>query len=163
MTKKKIIAGGVLILGIVLVAIVFFLEFKKDKVPNESLPADHVLTMPDGSRVRVRLASTPGAREEGLSGFKSLPDDQGMLFLFPSAGSYPFWMKDMDFPIDIVWLRHTDAHTLQVVGMKTNFTPDSYPSEYAPSDTADAVLEINSGNAAKWGIGSSPAQILTYY
>lgn len=163
MTKKKIIAAGVLILGIVLVAIVFFLELKRHRVPNESLPSSHIMTTVDGQQIKVRIADTEKEREDGLSGFPSLPDDQGMLFIFPTAGNYPFWMKDMSFPLDIIWLKSTNAQTFQVVGVKADFTPDSYPAEYAPKGDADAVLEINSGDAARWGIVNGSNQILTYY
>jgi uncharacterized membrane protein (UPF0127 family) len=160
--KKKIIVAGVLTLGVAL-AIVFFLFLKRHGPVNESLPLDHSVIFPNGHQVQVRIAQSQKQREGGLSGFNQMDNNQGMLFLFNQPGRYPFWMKDMSFPLDIIWLIKKDQHTFQVVGIKSEFTPDSYPSEFDPGQNADAVLEINSGKAAQWGLDRKNSNILTFY
>ena len=55
----------------------------------------------------------PEERSQGLSGRPNLAAGTGMLFVFEQAGSYAFWMKDMRFPLDMVWI---DAQCLQVPG-----------------------------------------------
>ncbi len=52
----------------------------------------------------VAVADTLVKRDRGLSGREPLLVNQGMYFIFPVALSYGFWMKEMNFPIDIVWI-----------------------------------------------------------
>src|SRR3989344_6539540 len=52
----------------------------------------------------VDIADNALTRAQGLSGRSSLGEREGLFFLFSSAGNYGFWMKGMNFPIDIVWL-----------------------------------------------------------
>lgn len=105
-----------------------------------------------GEKIEVRVADDPAERQLGLSYFKTLPDDQGMLFLFEKLGNYPFWMKDMNFPIDIVWLRRTSADTFEVVYIAEGVDPSTYPQTIDPKTDADAVLEVGAGRAKNFGI-----------
>ena len=57
-----------------------------------------------GQSVKVDLALTAAEQMQGLSGRTELKENEGMLFIFPQSGNYPFWMKDMNFPIDMIWL-----------------------------------------------------------
>src|ERR1043166_4776967 len=58
----------------------------------------------DGAPVVVEVASTETQREQGLSGRSALPSGRGMLFVFDADAEWGFWMKDMSFAIDMVWL-----------------------------------------------------------
>lgn len=101
--------------------------------------------------VDVDIVKTNEDMALGLSGRKSLAANQGMLFIFAQAGSYGFWMKDMNFNLDIVWL--DDHH--RVVDMKTDFipcTPQDCPV-YKPKVDAKYVLEVNAGYCRLQGIG----------
>lgn len=64
-----------------------------------------------------------------------------MLFVFAEAEQYSFWMKDMNYPIDIVWI---DANR-QVVAITENATPESYPLKFTPPVPVKYVLEVRSG------------------
>ena len=75
-----------------------------------------------GTKFKVDLALTPNAREQGLSGRKELKKNEGMLFVFNNMGKYSFWMKDMNFNIDIIWIH--DAR--KVVYIKQNALSKSY-------------------------------------
>ena len=86
----------------------------------------------------------------GLSYRKFLPSDQGMLFIFPESGSYGFWMKDMNFSLDMVWLDQDK----KVVGIVTNATPESYPDVFMPPSLIKYVLELNAGVAGKMGMAT---------
>lgn len=102
----------------------------------------------------VEIADTPLARIQGLSGRSSLKSDEGMLFLFSRAGKYGFWMKGMQFPIDIVWIR--EGHVLGVtqdVSLNSQNSVFSLPVYYPPGPV-DMVLEINAGRAAALGISA---------
>ncbi len=96
---------------------------------------------------KVELATTPQARVKGLSGRKFLPVGTGMLFIFPEKARHRFWMPDMNFPIDIIWI--TDG---QVAGVEHNvsyFFDPNEPVFYSPLVPVEYVLEVNSGVAKK--------------
>jgi uncharacterized membrane protein (UPF0127 family) len=54
--------------------------------------------------VEVRIADTDEKRRVGLSETGSLPDGEGMLFVHDDHGPHGYWMKNMSFPIDIVFV-----------------------------------------------------------
>ncbi len=102
----------------------------------------------NNERLNVVLANTPSQRSKGLSGRESLPKDQGMLFAFEEASEYCFWMQDMKFPLDIVWLDSSK----KVIHIEESVSPQSYPDTYCPDNKAQYVLEVNAGQAKMLGI-----------
>lgn len=96
-----------------------------------------------GEKILVRVADMPREREQGLSGVERLADNEGMLFLFDKPDRYVFWMKDMNFALDIIWLKKVSQNTYQVVYLEENVLPDSYPQTFSPDEDSDAVLELN--------------------
>lgn len=91
--------------------------------------------------IQIELADTPEKRNLGLSGRENLPPRTGMLFTFDQPGKWGFWMKDMHFPIDIIWLdgNYRPIHAAESI------TPQSYPKTFYPPAPATYVLEINAG------------------
>lgn len=109
----------------------------------------------DKTCVDLEIAKSPEAMARGLSGREKLGAVQGMLFAFDMDGSYGFWMKDMKFNLDILWLDGSG----RVVYVQENLPPCT-PQEcpvYKPQQTARYVLEVNAGFAAKHGIKSGSA------
>ncbi len=100
------------------------------------------------SVIKVQLADTDATREQGLSGVKFLEENSGMLFVFPNSSLYGFWMKDMNFALDIVWI---DEYK-QVVAIEENVSTSTYPSVFYPPVAVKYVLEINSGKAKDFGL-----------
>ncbi len=96
------------------------------------------------------VAKNPTTREKGLSGYESLDDDKGMLFIFPTTLIAEFWMKDMNFPIDIVWI-NSDK---KIVGVSSDVSPESYPKTFSSPSKVQFVLEVNSGFAEKFGLAT---------
>lgn len=96
----------------------------------------------------VDRVSSPAAVARGLSGRVSLADKEGMLFVFPKPAVYRFWMKEMCFPIDIIWI----GADKKVVGFSENLAPESYPEAFAPPGPVRYVLEVNAGWVRKHGI-----------
>jgi len=90
----------------------------------------------------VYLAQTEQEHESGLSGFEAIKSNQGMLFIFDLAQKPSFWMKDMKFPIDIIWINNN-----QVVDITKNLPVqyDSNLTRYFPNVEVDRVLEVNAG------------------
>lgn len=102
-------------------------------------------------KVYVEVADDDAERARGLSGRESLPADWGMLFVFERPGVYSFWMYEMRFPLDIIWINET----LQVAFIVENAPPCTMLtvcSPYVPNVTAKYVLEINAGLVEKYGI-----------
>jgi uncharacterized membrane protein (UPF0127 family) len=110
--------------------------------------------------LQVEVANTEAAREQGLSNRESLAPDSGMLFVFETPGQYAFWMKDMKFPLDFVWIR--DGRVVEV----TSNVPVERGVEaaqlknYRPAEEIDSMLELNAGWAAAHSIQvNSPALV----
>lgn len=102
---------------------------------------------PNGT-IHALTAISLSRQKKGLSGRDSLSADQGMLFFFSNEGEHPFWMKDMRFPLDIVWI----SSTTEVVGISPDISPDTYPEAFFPPSPISYVLELNAGQAEKFGI-----------
>ncbi len=118
-------------------------------------PADQKAEGPslviNAKKISLEIADTPEKRTQGLSGRESLSDDSGMLFIFDSAGIYSFWMKDMNFPLDFIWIKDK-----KVVDLNENIPPPSQtggnPQVVNPKENADMVLEVNAGFIKENGI-----------
>ncbi len=91
------------------------------------------------------IADTPSKRTQGLSGRKELSQSGGMLFIFDYPTIPKFWMKDMLFPIDIIWI----GENKHVVSVSENLPPDSYPEVFSPQGPIKYVLEVSAGFALK--------------
>jgi hypothetical protein len=79
-----------------------------------------------------------------------MPLDHGMLFLL-GPGMHTFWMKDMRFPLDIIWIR--DGVAVEIAAnMPAPTSSIGLPAIHEPLVEADAVLEINAGQAKALGI-----------
>lgn len=98
--------------------------------------------------IEAQVVDEPQTLAKGLSGRDSLGINQGMLFIFDRETTHYFWMKDMKFSIDIIWL---DA-SKKVVHMETRVSPDTYPTKFNNKTPALYVLEVPSGRAAELGI-----------
>lgn len=97
------------------------------------------------AQLQVRFADTPAERAQGLSGSPPLRDDEGMLFVFPQPERPGFWMKDMRFPIDILWI----SGEKRVIGFEEQVVPESYPRAYRPTEDILYVLEVPEGFVKK--------------
>jgi len=98
--------------------------------------------------VEAEVADREDTRTLGLSGRDQLEEGEGMWFVFPSDDHHSFWMKDMNFPIDILWF----DKDLKVVSIKENAMPESYPNSFTPSSFDRYVLEVPSGFAKKYEV-----------
>jgi len=100
----------------------------------------------------VEVADSILSRAQGLSGRDSLKNNHGMLFIFESPASYGFWMKDMKFAIDIIWIADDT-----VVGFVENVPPPTGMGldglrQYSPPRPVGKVLEVNAGTVNAKGI-----------
>lgn len=107
-----------------------------------------------GIQWNVEIVDSAMKRSKGLSHRDFLAYDKGMLFVFDSSDYYYFWMKDMRFPLDIIWIRSTGPDTGIVVEADENVQPLSFSTfqRFSPSEPVDLVLEVNAGQYEKFGI-----------
>lgn len=137
----QIFYRGVLILvGISL--FFFFLHKIERPIPTSPTEPSPTATF-GGVSLRLDYATTTASRELGLGNRMSVPDDYGMLFVFPKDGLYGFWMKDTLVPLDMFWL---DAQG-HVVFISENVATSSYPNVFYPTRPARYVLETAAGFA----------------
>lgn len=92
--------------------------------------------------ILVEVAQTPKQIQQGLSHRAHLDADSGMLFILPKKHQARFWMKDMNFPLDLVWLDQN-----HIVGFDLNLPPEgSQPQHiYSSPKAVDMVLELPAG------------------
>lgn len=104
----------------------------------------------DLTNFHLDLATTDAERELGLGGRNTMADDEGMLFVFDKPGIYPFWMKGMQFSLDLIWLN--GDRVVDVATLPPPASGDVIPATHTPLHLADKVLEINAGTAKALGI-----------
>ena len=91
--------------------------------------------------LRVEVADTDQKRVQGLSGRPSLAKNEGILFVFEEPGRYGFWMKDMNFSIDIIWI----GQDKKVVEIMNTIVPETFPEVFYSKEPIQYVLEVNAG------------------
>ena len=96
-----------------------------------------------GKTYNVQVAETQYFLEKGLSGHKPLQTNEGMFFIFQKPGNYGFWMKDMSFPLDIVWI----GGDFRVTHIEKAVAPETYPKVFYPGVDSVYVLEFASGQS----------------
>lgn len=93
----------------------------------------------------VELADTVEKQLLGLSGRESLPQNGGMLFIFSESHRYTFWMKNMNFPLDIIWIKDGRVFEINANAQPEPGVKDSELKIFIPSQAVDRVLEVNAG------------------
>ena len=154
--KKSLIA--LLALCIVLALGYFFLISTQTKPSDTTIKFDHRFRLAE-YEISVILAEKPEEKSRGLSGFPSLKEDQGMLFDFTGQNLMPtFWMKDMLFSIDIVWISQGKVTGFEEYIPKPFSNNDADLKLYTSPTIVDYVLELPAGwvrrHSAKKGSGA---------
>lgn len=133
-----------LILGLILILGSIFLFFERISFREDQTKIVKI----NGTSIEVEVVDTSETRAQGLSGREVLPEGTGMLFIFNNPGQYEFWMKDMNFAIDIVWIKED----FYIVGIEKNVSPGTFPQIFYPSQDIKYVLELPSGYTEKYSI-----------
>jgi hypothetical protein len=137
MRNPFLILGIFIILIIVIIKIDYF---------NSQLPRAEI----NGHSFSLYLAKTSQDQAVGLAKFNKIDKNQGMLFIFSKPDYYSFWMKNMKFPIDIIFINKNIIVDIfqNVPSQKNN---DNLPI-YTTKNKADKVLELNSGITSEYKI-----------
>ena len=97
--------------------------------------------------IKVELADDSPKQIKGLSGKDKLGENSGMFFVYNKPGIRSVWMKDMKFPIDIIWIDENK----KIIGIESGVKPESYPKSFESPEPVKYILETNSGLAEKYG------------
>ncbi len=93
--------------------------------------------------LNVEISADAFTRTRGLSGRESLCENCAMVFIFGQESKYSFWMKDMNFPLDILYIKGDEIveifKNVQVLDDMNEIM------EVFPNKKADKVLELNAG------------------
>ena len=101
-------------------------------------------------KIIAEIANTDQSRQNGLSFREKLDENSGMLFVFNTPLKPFFWMKDMKFPLDMIWIMDN-----KIVDINNNVpipkpdTPLNQLPKYSPKEKVNYVLEVNGGFADK--------------
>ncbi len=144
--------GILIILFIVAIILttIFMLIGKKEAVSEQQNPPPIPSLSINGHLINLEIADTVQKRTAGLSGRSSLPQDTGMLFIFDSPQKYQFWMYEMKFPLDFIWL---DGNKVVQIDENVPAPAENGPiAAISPKYAADKILEVNVGFIESTGI-----------
>lgn len=101
-------------------------------------------------QIKATIVDTADERKKGLGKRDELPIGDGMLFVFDKSDIYSIWMKDMRFPIDIIWIEDLPAGEKKIVDISENALAepgkkDNELKVYRPNAQARYILEMNAG------------------
>jgi len=144
----------IIILSGLIIVLFIILYFKKS-------PTKYTTVKIKDTKIRAEIADTLMKRTKGLMFRKSLPVSDGMLFVFDNEDYHSFWMMNMSFPIDIIFI-NKDKKVVDIV--KNAQLCKLNCSSYKPKEKAMYVLEVNANFTEKYKIriGSTPEFQLNY-
>jgi uncharacterized membrane protein (UPF0127 family) len=153
--KEKIIVGtSAVILAILIIFFVhnFFSITRTLSLPstvwNGETPAVNLEWSLPGDTINLVIASTSVEQEFGLGDRASLASTSGMFFVFEKPDDYGFWMKGMEFSLDIIWL----DQNFKIIHIEQDLSPSTYPQVFYPGSPAKYVIEVNAGTAAHFSL-----------
>lgn len=147
--RKTSTTSSIVLLVITLVIVVIGMLFVQGSKSGMYLRASN-------SVYTLAVAGTPAAQEKGLGGRAWMPQHEGMIFVFDTPDTVCFWMKDMHFAIDMIWLNEAK----KVVHLQSDVAPGSYPKRYCPPMPAKYVVELRAGEAARQSIRTGTTLML---
>jgi len=134
MKKAVKILGAILLGGLIVGGIVGLKKLKKKD--GQKLKIGKAIVL-------VEIKDTEEERRQGLSNRENLDKDAGVLFIFEESRKYEFWMKEMKFDLDFVWINGEEVVEI-TEGVKAP-EEGGGPARIKPKVLVDKVLEVNSG------------------
>lgn len=144
------------LLSILIATIIFssiiFLFFLKTPTPQVLI---------NGKSFNTEVVKSGKDQTIGLAKYKKIAKDFGMLFIFDSKGYYSFWMKNMKFPIDIIFISDNKITTIfKYVDYPKN--GNSNLQGYKPDIPSDMVFEVNAGISDKYNFQKGDSVKINY-
>lgn len=129
---------------IILSTIFLIIYFSINLINDNAKPSKIII---NNKIIDIEIANTEEKRTKGLSLHKPLKENEGMLFIFAQPGFYGFWMKDMLFDLDFIWIQDE-----KIVDLTENVSHNNQEKIYQPKVPVTQVLEVNSGFVKKNGV-----------
>ncbi len=143
MSQNKYLKLAILGTLLILVFSSIYFAVTRNQVSNQTNQNTHTGNLTIGSkRLSVEVMRTPEELRQGLSGRDNLAQNSGMYFEMGKTSPASFWMKDMKFPIDIIWIK--DGVIVGVEKSAPLPTADQIPTFNSPGEITN-VLEVNAG------------------
>ncbi len=143
---KKLV---VILIIIFIIGSIFYLQLiqqSKYKITGSLKQPEVIINQ---QKIYLEIASEPAKQIQGLSNRKILKSDHGMLFVYADKKIRTFWMKDMNFPLDIIWINDN-----KIVGIEKNLPPEGNQpiKTYRSPAAVNYVLEVNAGLTDRYQI-----------
>lgn len=139
-----------------LVILIFFaLALYTNKIPSIPFlpqPTKVAQVSINDNKIKVEIADAKEKRSKGLGGRTSLPEGEGMLFIFDKADKYPFWMKGVSFPLDFIWIREDKVVDLLENVPAAAGQKDADLPIYVAKEPIDKILEVSAGTVARLNV-----------
>jgi uncharacterized protein len=152
MNKTRSIFLAILVMG----SIIFSCDAMA--TPEQKLPIEATAEI-GGKTFELEVAKTAQQQQIGLMYRKTIPSQQGMLFVFEPSRYVRFWMKNVILPLDMIFLREGKIKAVLV-----NVPPCSTEScpTYGPATEVDQVIELRGGEAAKLNLQINNPVVIKY-
>jgi|SRR3989344_4396151 len=145
MTKSSLpsllIKSAVFIIAIVVIMYLYYSVGQGNRDDFVDNNQDNIEIYVGNTRLLADIADSEAEIVEGLSGRDELLSNEAMIFVLPASSRAGFWMKDMKFPIDIIWIDDNK----KIVYIENNISPETYPKIFYPDTDALYVLEVAAG------------------
>lgn len=101
----------------------------------------------NGRKIFLEIVATREKQSQGLMYIKQLPENSGMIFLFEKPEPRSFWMKNMEIPLDIIFLRNR-----KIINICKNVPPGNESKLYNSAYKSDCAIEVNAGFCDKYNV-----------
>ncbi len=149
--KYLIVIAVVAVAAVVAVSIVVTMYTGNTSIARLEYEVKRIMI--DDVLLDVEIADDDEKRALGLMYRDSLEEYKGMLFIFPYEGKYAFWMMNMNFSIDIIWI-DSEGKVVYIVdnALPCSMVASTSECTYEPDVHAKYVLEVNGGFAERHGV-----------
>lgn len=144
----RYLEGIAVVLVVIFIGYVLFQNYERPRGANTNPDLPMGIVYIGTQKLDVELATTDAARTLGLSKRSSLDEGKGMLFIFEPAREVGFWMKDMNFSIDMIFADEAGV----ITRIYTDVAPNTYPNRFSSGTAIRYVLEVPAGYTTKQGI-----------
>jgi len=147
--------GKYIILLLIIAAVAFLILTQNQHSGKEQITI--INSAGQQIHIYVEIADEWPEMERGLMYRESLPEDEGMLFIFPRSGNYPFWMKNTLIPLDAIYMDENGT-IVDILQMEPCIADPC--STYPPDADALYILEVNKGFSERHGIREGDRTII---
>ncbi len=128
------------ILLLIIILITFFIFIKKTDKDYREIEINEIV-------FNAKIADNPLEWSKGLGGAQYLEEKEGMLFIFPNIEKRTFHMNNMNFPLDLLWIKDNI-----IVGLEKNMLVDNGLKKYTSPEEINMVLELRAGSIDEYNL-----------